>query len=149
MTTVNKTTQPIKAKDIVRKWHLIDAKGKVVGRAATEVAGLLIGKHKPNYVSYLDCGDTVVVINAGLIEITGSKNTDKLYSRYSGYPGGLTKESFNVLMKKSPSKIVRHAVSGMLPKNKHRDPRLARLFIYKDERHPYGYKFEVIHKESK
>jgi large subunit ribosomal protein L13 len=149
MSTVNKTTQSIKAKDVIRSWHLIDAKGKVVGRAATEIAGLLMGKHKANYVSYLDVGDTVVVINAGLIEITGSKNTDKLYSRYSGYPGGLTKESFNVLMKKSPTKIIRHAVSGMLPKNKHRDMRLARLFIYKDEKHPYEYKFEVTKKVTK
>ena len=143
MVNVSKSTQSDKESEIKRSWHLIDAKKQIVGRLATEIATILMGKKKTNYVSYLDSGDTVVVVNAAQLVITGSKGENKLYSRYSGYPGGLTKETYNEIMKKDPTKIIRHAVSGMLPKNKHRDQRLARLFVYKDEKHPYAAKFTI------
>ncbi len=142
MVSLTKTTKSIKADDITRNWHLIDAQGKVVGRIATEIAQLLMGKQKKTHVEYLDCGDNVVVINAQNVVLTGMKATKKGYARYSGYPGGLTKVSFEDMNKKRPGEVIRHAVSGMLPKNKHRDPRLARLHVYKDANHLYVNKFE-------
>jgi len=132
-----KSTQPISEKSIERKWYLIDLKKQILGRSATTIASYLIGKHKANYVDYLDCGDNVVVINASSVEITGNKAQNKTYSRYSGYPGGLKKISFNKLKESNPQEIVRHAVMGMLPKNKLRAKRITRLFVFKDEHHTF------------
>lgn len=134
-------TKPTKAKDIKRKWRLIDAKDKILGRLATELANLLMGKNKPYYVSYLDCGDYVVVVNASFIKLTGNKSLQKIYYRHSGYPGGFKKISFQEQMAKDPRKIIAHAVNGMLPKNKLKKKRLARLFIFSQKQHPYEKKF--------
>lgn len=142
MVNLTKSTESIKEKEIRRDWHLIDVKGKVLGRSATKIAALLMGKEKTNYVTYLDMGDNVVVINTSEVKVTGNKGNDKMYSRYSGFPGGLTKKTFNEVLKTTPKELIRHAVSGMLPKNKHRDQRLARLHIYTDGNHPFAERFE-------
>lgn len=130
-----------KAGDIKRNWHHINAKGAVVGRLATRIAKYLIGKHKTNYVSHLDMGDHVVVTNVSKVKLTGRKKAQKIYSRYSGYPGGLKVVSYKKMAAEKPEEIIRHAVMGMLPKNKLRDRRINRLYIYRDEKHPFEDKF--------
>lgn len=135
-------TKPTKTSDIKREWHLVDVKDKVLGREATEIAQLLMGKAKPNFVPYLDMGDYVVVTNAALVKATGSKDEKKEYTRYSGYPGGLKKEKLKDLRARKPEEIVRRAVAGMLPKNKLRKRMLKRLLIYQRAEHPYEKKFK-------
>ncbi|MCX7996358.1 MAG: 50S ribosomal protein L13 [Patescibacteria group bacterium] len=137
---ITQTTKPVSGKTIQRKWHLIDVKGKVLGRIATEIAVKLMGKEKPNYMPNLDMGDAVVVINAKDVTVTGKKETEKVYDRYSGYPGGRSERTLSEMREKNAAEIVRLAVAGMLPKNKLRARRLARLFIFNDENHPYGNK---------
>lgn len=136
-------TKPTKAKEIKRRWHLIDARKQILGRLATQIAHLLMGKDKPYFVPYLNCGDFVVVINAKKVRVTGKKEEQKIYTRYSGYPGGLKKESLRRLREKNPQEIIRHAVSGMLPKNKLRKERLKRLYVYADDKHPHAKKLKV------
>jgi large subunit ribosomal protein L13 len=130
-------THVTKAKDIHRNWHLIDAKDQALGRLASQIAQLLIGKSKTDYVAYLDCGDWVVVINAAKIELTGRKPVQKIYHSHSGYPGGYRQVTFAQQMANDPRQVIRHAVNGMLPKNKLRDPRLARLKVFADEKHDF------------
>lgn len=137
------STKSAKQKNIVRNWHLVDLKGKVLGRIVPEITKLLQGKNKADYVSYLDCGDNVVVINAKYVEVTGRKRKNKTYTHYSGYPGGLKIYHFADLIEKNPKKIVESAVSGMLPKNKFRDDRLRRMFVFADNNHSYKDKFKV------
>lgn len=141
MTHLTHSTTPVTEGEIVRKWHLYDADGKNVGRFVPEIAKVLQGKNKSNYVSYLDMGDYVVVINAAKVNFTGRKSVQKVYTYYSGYPGGLRRVTASELKNKKPQEIIRHAVLGMLPKNKLRDKRIARLFIYPDTKHPYQHKF--------
>lgn len=131
-------TQPTKLNEIQRKWHLVDLSGKVLGRTAGTIAQLLRGKNKSYFVPNLDCGDYVVVINSAKVVLTGKKETQKSYTRYSGFPGGLREATVAELRVKKPSEIIRHAVSGMLPKNKLRDQWLTRLYIYPTEKHPYA-----------
>jgi len=130
-------TKATKKAEIKRSWHLFDADGQILGRLATQIAGLLIGKGKVNYAPYLDGGDYVVVINAAKVKVTGRKSDQKMYRRHSGYPGGFRELTFRQQMAKDPRKIVLHAVSGMLPKNKLRSPRLRRLKVFTDEKHDY------------
>lgn len=137
MTNLTKVTKPISETEIVRSWHLVDMKGKVLGRQLPHISTLLQGKHKPTYVAHIDSGDYVVVINAGQMVLTGDKKETKLYDRFSGYPGGLRQDKAGDLMKRDPGRMVLTGVSGMLPKNKLRDRRLARLFVFIDENHPY------------
>lgn len=137
MVNLTHSTKSVREKDIKRNWHLVDVKGKVLGRVISEVAKLLQGKHKPDYSSYLDSGDFVVVINVKDIRVTGKKTATKVYTSYSGYPGGLKSIIFQDLLKKNPDKLIRHAVTGMLPKNKLRDRRLARLHVFPDEKNPF------------
>jgi large subunit ribosomal protein L13 len=143
MISLTWSTKSIREKDIKRDWHLIDVSGKILGRIAPEIAKFLIGKHKTNYVSYLDMGDYVVVVNAAKVKVTGRKDKQKVYTRYSGYPGGLRKMKYEDMMKKNPQEIIKKAVAGMLPKNKLRDRRIARLFIFAKETHSYQDKFEL------
>jgi len=142
MTHLTETTKPTSAKQIKRVWHLIDAKDKIVGRLATEIARLLTGKNKATYSPNIDMGDYVVVVNSALIRFTGSKLSTKTYTRYSGYPSGLKTITAGSMLEKNPNQVLNLAVSGMLPKNKLRDPRLGRLYIFPDERHSYQEKFE-------
>lgn len=136
-------TKPTKVKNIVRAWHQIDVNGEILGRNATKIAGLLMGKGKSYFAKNLDCGDYVVVTNAKTVKVTGHKELQKVYTRYSGYPGGLHSARLEEVRAKKPTEIVRHAVSGMLPKNKLRDQFLKRLYIYADDKHPYGEKFKI------
>ena len=142
MTKITQTTTPESSKDIVRNWHIIDAKNQILGRVANKIAIVLEGKNKTNYVEYLDLGDNIVVINAKFVEVTGNKRLSKTYDSFSGYPGGLKVTTFEKLLQKNPTEIIRQAVSGMLPKNKLRDRRLARLHIYADDIHPYSDKLK-------
>lgn len=143
MVTITKSTKPVRASDIKRNWHLFDAKGKILGRLASQIAQYLIGKDKKNFVPYLDMGDYVVVINAKKVGVTGRKEEEKIYTRYSGYPGGLKKKTLAELREKKPEEIIKRAVSGMLPKNKLRKRRMARLYIFAGEENPYEDKFET------
>src|SRR5579859_3413623 len=113
-----KMTQPTTEKQIIRVWHIVDAKGKVVGRLSSEIAQLLMGKSKPYFTRNLDCGDHVVVINAKQIKIGGKKTREKVYYRHSGFPGGLRAETFEELQNRKPEDIVIHGVKGMLPQNR-------------------------------
>lgn len=130
-------TQSAKHKDIVRKWHLIDLEGQTLGRVATQIATLLIGKNKVNYSPNQDMGDFVVAINSDKIKVTGKKVTDKLYQRHSGWPGGFRELTFQQLHEKDSRKIIEHALKGMLPKNRLQDPRMARLRVFKGAEHQY------------
>lgn len=141
LTSQTHATKAISARAVQPGWKLVDAKGKVLGKVATEVATYLQGKNKPKYSANIDSGDHVVVLNAAEIVVTGRKGIQKVYTNYSGYPGGLRKESFDDLLKRRPLDIVRHAISGMLPKNKLRDRRLARLHLYEDSKNPYAQHF--------
>ena len=131
-----KTYQP-KEKEVKRNWHLMDAKGEVLGRFATKVAKILIGKNKAEYSAHMDNGDYVVVVNSEKIRVTGKKEFQKKYYRHSGYPGGLKEVSYSKMMETFPERIIIHAVSGMLPGNKLKKLRLARLKIFVGEKHPY------------
>ncbi|OGE71193.1 50S ribosomal protein L13 [Candidatus Daviesbacteria bacterium RIFOXYD1_FULL_41_10] len=131
------STNKLSAKDIKREWHLIDAKGQILGRLSTEAAKLLMGKNKPNYVPYLDCGDNVVIINASEVRVTGKKETRKKYVRHSGYPGGLTVETLEKMRAKKPEKIIIHAISGMLPKNKLGRVMIKKMHVYAGGEHPF------------
>ncbi|MFH1841013.1 MAG: 50S ribosomal protein L13 [Candidatus Shapirobacteria bacterium] len=135
-------TQTPKKSEIKRGWHLVDAKSESFGRLAAGIAGWLQGKNKVYYTPALDCGDYVVVVNAAHLKYTGNKLEQKVYTRYSGYPGGLKKTTLKEQLLKKPELVIKKAVAGMLPKNKLRDRRLARLKVFKDERHPYGDKFK-------
>ncbi|KAJ2784926.1 54S ribosomal protein L23, mitochondrial [Coemansia javaensis] len=121
-----------------RVWHLVDARGQVLGRLGTQIAQTLMGKHKPIYDPSADCGDYVVVVNARHIAVTGRKREQKLYRHHSRYPGGLKEIPFERLQDKDPGKIIEKAVSGMLPKNRLRKPRLQRLLVFPDAEHPYA-----------
>ncbi len=122
---------------VVRNWHCIDAKGKVLGDVAAQAARLLMGKQKVSYTPHVDSGDFVVVINAAAVEVTGNKRSDKMYYSHSMIPGGFQAVSFEKVMEKDPTRVIVHAVSGMLSKNKMRDPRLARLKVFAGSEHTY------------
>ncbi|MCH7952063.1 50S ribosomal protein L13 [Patescibacteria group bacterium] len=138
---MNQKTYSPKASEIEHHWRSIDLNDQILGRAATEIAVLLIGKGKPYFVPHLDCGDYVVAINAGKIKVTGKKRKQKIYYRHSGYPGGFKQIPFERMMEKDPAKVIELAVRGMLPKNKLRDRRMRRLKVFADDKHPYEDKF--------
>lgn len=131
-------TQATKISDVKRKWHLVDVKGKVLGRVASEIALLLMGKSKPYFVRNLDVGDIVVVINAKDVKVTGKKEEQKPYYRHSGYPGGFKEERLKDLRIRKPEEIITHAVKGMLPQNKLRDRMLKRLYVSAGEQNRYA-----------
>jgi large subunit ribosomal protein L13 len=137
-----KPTAPTKTKEIIRTWHIVDVKDKILGRVATDIALKLVGKSKPNFARNIDCGDYVVVINSKAVAVTGRKEKEKMYGNYSGFPGGLKEKALWQLRKEKPTEIVRRAVMGMLPKNKLRDRLMTRLYIYPDAEHPYTDKFK-------
>jgi large subunit ribosomal protein L13 len=135
-------TQPTTISEIKRSWYLVDVKDQILGRVATEIAGKLMGKNKPYFTRNLDCGDNVVVINAKYVKTTGKKEKQKLYGHYSGYPGGLKQKALWQIRIEKPTEIIRHAVWGMLPKNKLRDRLKTRLFIFAEAEHTYKNKFK-------
>ena len=130
-------TYSTKTSDIEREWHLVDASDKVLGRVATQVAGLLMGKHKPIFCRHLDTGDFVVVINAEKVHVTGNKAKQKLYYRHSGYPGGLKSVSLERMMQTHPTRVIEYAVKGMLPHNRLEAKMMQRLRVYAGDAHPY------------
>lgn len=130
-------TKVLKTSEIKRNWYVVDATGKVLGRLASRIARVLIGKHRAQYTPHIDSGDFVVVINADKFRVTGKKMTDKIYYSHSMYPGGLKKISLELMLEKHPERVIYHAVSGMLPKNRLRARRLKRLKIYTDATHPH------------
>lgn len=124
------STNVVSAKDIKRQTHTIDAAGKVLGRLAVEIATLLMGKNKPNFVPYLDTGDFVVVTNASKVKLTGKKMQTKIYVRHSGYPAGLKVETFDKMILRKPEYVLEHAVLGMLPGNKLGKKMIKKLKVY-------------------
>jgi len=138
---MQKLTAPTKQSDIKRTWHIIDVQDQILGRSATHIAEVLMGKNKSYFARNMDCGDHVVVINAKEVKTTGKKEENKVYTRYSGYPGGLKKETLRHLRERRPEEVVRHAVSGMLPHNRLHDKMLARLHVFAGAEHKFGEKF--------
>jgi large subunit ribosomal protein L13 len=128
-------TYSAKPSDITRKWYVLDAAEIPLGRLATHAASLLLGKGKPTITPHMDGGDYVIVINSASLVVTGKKQEDKKYHRHSGFPGGLYTRSLKEQMERDPNKVIHKAVRGMLPDNKLRDGRLARLKIYTDDQH--------------
>lgn len=125
------------AKDLNPAWHVVDADGQPLGRLATKVATLLMGKHKPSYTPFLDTGDFVVVVNAAKVKLTGNKEEQKMYRRHSGYPGALKETTFKVMREKHPDRIIQFAVSGMLPKTTLGKHMLKKLKVYAGDQHPH------------
>ncbi|NUQ35374.1 MAG: 50S ribosomal protein L13 [Planctomycetaceae bacterium] len=123
---------------VARDWHVIDAKGRVLGRLAQEIAMLLMGKHKAEFTPNSDTGDFVIVLNVGEIDVTGSKRENKMYQRYSGYPSGLREESFASLNKRKPGEPLRLAVRRMLPRNNLGRKMLTKLKLFAGAEHPHG-----------
>ena len=130
-------TYSVKKADIERAWHVMDAEGKTLGRLATEVATLLKGKHKPTYTTNLDVGDYVIVVNAEKVVVTGNKAEQKMYYRHSNYPGGLKSANYNRMMEKHPTRVIEHAVKGMLPHNKLGAAMFKKLKVYAGPDHPH------------
>lgn len=124
--------------EISRKWFVVDASGKTLGRLATEAARVLSGKNSPKYTPFIDMGDHVIVINAEKVRLTGLKSQQKVYRRYTGFPGGLREESFTRLLQRKPEKIVEEAIKGMLPKTKMGRKMGSKLNVYRGEQHPHA-----------
>ena len=130
-------TYSIKVSEIKRDWHVIDATDQVLGRLATRVARLLMGKHKPIFSRNLDVGDYVVIINADKVRVTGDKAKQKVYYRHSGYPGGLKSITYDKLMQTNPTRVIEHAVKGMLPHTRLGASIMKKLKVYVGDTHPH------------
>ncbi len=130
-------TYTAKKEDVKRQWYLVDAKDKVLGRLASKVAAILRGKHKPQFTPHLDIGDSVIIINAAKVRLTGRKAKQKVYRRYSGYPGGLREVPYAVMSKSKPETVVRLAVRRMLPGGRLGSDTLKKLKIYADDKHAH------------
>ena len=135
--TTNTKPYRTRASDLQSAWHVIDADGETLGRLSSGIAVLLMGKHKPIYVPHLNTGDYVVVINAEKIRVTGNKLKKKIYYRHSGYHGGLKEQTLETLLDKTPTRVIKHAVKGMLPKNSMGRRMLSRLKLYAGDSHPH------------
>jgi len=123
--------------DIEKKWYVVDAEGKILGRLAVEIATRLRGKHKPNYCTFMDVGDFIVVINADKVKLTGKKWDDKKYYRHSGYMGGITERSASEVLARRPEELLQMAVQGMLPKNRLGRQQLKKMKVYAGSAHPH------------
>jgi large subunit ribosomal protein L13 len=130
-------TYSVKASEINRQWHVIDATDKILGRLATEVARLLMGKGKPMFSRHLDTGDYVVIVNAEKIRVSSNKLKQKLYYRHSGYPGGFKSIALEEMLKAKPAWVIEHAVKGMLPKNRLGNSMMKKLKVYAGDSHPH------------
>lgn len=138
MSTNTMSTFMAKSEDIKRKWFIIDAEGRPLGRLATEVARVLRGKHKPIFTPHVDTGDFVIVINAEKVVLTGKKLEQKQYVRHSGYPGGLKTMSYDRLLKEKPELAIEKAVKGMLPHNRLGRAQNKKLKVYSGNEHPHA-----------
>ena len=135
--TKHQRTHSVKAGDIRREWLIADADGRTLGRFAASLARVLRGKHKPAYTPHLDTGDHVIVVNAAKVRVTGNKETDKIYRRHSGYPGGLREMSLRAVRARKPERIIETAVRGMLPKGPLGRRMLSKLKVYPGNEHPH------------
>ena len=130
-------TKSYKNTDIEKKWLLLDASNKALGRLSAKISSILMGKNKAQYTPHNDLGDYIVVINAEKVKVTGNKDIQKKYYRHSGYPGGLKSSTFSEIIEKNPEDIIFKAVKGMLPKNKLSNSMISKLKVYKGENHPH------------
>jgi large subunit ribosomal protein L13 len=135
--SAEKITKSIRAQDVEQQWWVVDAAGQTLGRVAAQVATLLRGKHKPYYTPHVDCGDFVVVINAGDVQLQGKRAEQKEYFRYTGYPGGGRTISFRDAVQHKPDFVIEHAVKGMLPKNRLGREISKKLKVYGGAEHPH------------
>ena len=135
---MDKRTHSFSEAEIARKWYVIDAAEHILGRMSADIARILQGKHKPQYTPHADTGDYVVVINARQVMLSGKKKEMKLYRHHSGYLGGLKEVSFQRMMGKKPEEVIKHAVSGMMPKTKLGKKMLAKLKVYPDSQHGHA-----------
>ena len=124
-----------KKETVERKWYVIDAEGKNLGRVATKAATLLRGKHKPTFTPHIDCGDYVIIVNASKVNLTGNKLNDKMYYNHSGFPGGLRERNAKVMIENYPEEMVERAVKGMLPKGRLGRQMYTKLFVYAGSEH--------------
>ncbi|MCP3928170.1 MAG: 50S ribosomal protein L13 [Bacteroidetes bacterium] len=138
MNTLSYKTKSAKKEEVVHNWYVVDAEGEVVGRMCTKIAHVLRGKHKPSYTPHVDCGDYVIVLNAGKVRFTGSKWEQKEYTTYSGYPGGQKKINAKSLQEKKYYAVIENAVRGMLPKNRLGRVMFKKLFVYEGTEHPHA-----------
>ena len=129
-----------KPHEVERKWYVVDAEGKTLGRIASQVATILRGKNKPTFTPHVDCGDYVIVINADKVEVTGKKRKEKVYKHHTGYPGGLRETTFDKLIEKKPEEVIRHAVKGMMPKGKLGRQMYKKLKVYAGPEHDHAAK---------
>ena len=127
-----------KANEVERKWYVIDAEGKVLGRVASEIASILRGKKKPINTQHVDCGDYVIVINADKVVLTGNKMNQKIHAYHTGYPGGRKEIVYSEMMEKRPEKVIELAVKGMLPKNRLGRKMIKKLKVYAGSEHPHA-----------
>lgn len=134
---IDMKTVCIRKEDISRRWYLVDASEKILGRLASKVASILRGKHKPQFSPHLDMGDHVIVINAEKVKLTGDKLRDKVYYHHSGYPKGLKSITAGELMRERPERLISMAITGMLPKNKLGKAMARKLKVYKGQEHPH------------
>jgi large subunit ribosomal protein L13 len=130
-------TKSAKPGEVVKTWYIVDADGETVGRIASRIANVLMGKHKPSYTPHVDTGDNIVIVNAEKIRFTGNKIDQKLYTRHSLYPGGQTRTVAKDQMTKKPTSIIEMAVKGMLPKTKLGRAMYKKLFVYAGPEHPH------------
>lgn len=135
MTQKKQKTLMLNKQEVKHQWFLLDAEGKTLGRFASEVAKILRGKHKPSYTPHADTGDGVIIINAEKIRVTGAKEGQKLYRRYTGYMGGLREIPYRTMKARKPAYILEHAIAGMMPANKLTDAQLKRLRVFAGEEH--------------
>ena len=145
---MNKTFR-LKRKDILTEWHIIDATDQPLGRLATKISSLILGKHKPTYEPHLAMGDYVVVINSDKVIVTGQKFDKKVYYRHSGYPGGIRQRTFAAQMELDSRRVIEKAVKGMLPHNVRGRTLFKRLKVYSDEKHPHAAQLFENSKNSK
>ena len=134
--SMSRTYSP-RESEVERRWFVVDARGQRLGLLASRIAVVLEGKHKPTYATHLDSGDHVIVLNAASIEVSGDKLAAKMYSRHSGYPGGLRQETLGDLLQRRPEEVIRRAVKGMLPRNKLGAQQLRKLKVYAGAEHPH------------
>ena len=137
MDTISYRTKSANNQTVVRKWHVIDADGLIVGRMCSKIASILRGKHKPSYTPHVDTGDYVIILNADKLRLTGNKVNDKVYLRYSGYPGGQKSRTVREQMDRDSRIVLEKAVRGMLPKNKLGRAMFKKLFVYAGAEHPH------------
>ena len=131
---------------VTKQWLVIDAEAAVLGRLASEVAKMIRGKHKANYTPHVDCGDNIIIINADKIKLTGKKLTNKVYTRYTGYPGGQRFATPRIWLDKFPTRVVENAVRGMLPKNRLGRQLFKNLYVYAGTEHPHAPQQPTVHK---